>query len=155
MPIIDNAVTLLKKDHLMVKGLFKSLKALDKLDIGGRETLFNSLKRELDIHAHIEETIFYPAVREANKETEDIIAHSYDDHATVKELLETLEQGDKGSKEWSNQLETLEKNVEEHVKEEEEMLLPQAEKILGEERLKQLGEQIHEEKDRLKEENKE
>lgn len=141
-----NAIDLLKKDHRTVEMMFKNLKEVDKLDLKSREKLFNDLKTELDLHAHIEETIFYPAVRDAHEDNEEMIVHSYEDHAEVKDMLEELAKEDKSDPEWAAKLESLEEDVKEHVKEEEEVILPKAEELLGQERLEELGEMIMAEK---------
>lgn len=147
MPIITNAITLLKKDHRVVEGIFKTLKAVDKIGLDEREKLFNKLKQELNIHAHLEETIFYPALRSIDEED---VRHAYADHAEVKDILEELAGEDKSTEEWMAKLEGLEEDVEEHVKEEEEVILPKAEQALGEEKLQELGKQMQAERDSMK-----
>lgn len=149
MPLIENAVTLLKKDHIEAKALFKALKAVDALNVPGRESLFSKLKHELDIHTQVEEDIFYPAVRAANHGSEDIIEDSYEDHAQVKQMLTEMAASDKGTEKWTALLEKLEEEVNEHVKEEEDILLPRAQEILGDEKMKELGRQILAEKESL------
>jgi hypothetical protein len=48
--------------------------------------LFKQIKSELDVHAHIEETIFYPAL-EKPRETHDLTLEAYEEHKVVKGLL--------------------------------------------------------------------
>src|SRR5689334_4865301 len=52
-----NAIDLLKADHDTVQAMFDKVKASPNRD--HKET-FKKIKLELDTHAHIEETIFYP-----------------------------------------------------------------------------------------------
>ena len=59
-----NALELLKADHEKVKQLFK--KAEDANPERQRQ-LFEEIKQELETHTHIEETVFYPAVKEADE----------------------------------------------------------------------------------------
>src|ERR1041384_1969286 len=55
-----NAIELLTADHKKVKNLFEKGKDLE----GGKlKVIFDKIKRELETHTHIEETIFYPAVK--------------------------------------------------------------------------------------------
>jgi hemerythrin superfamily protein len=54
-----NAFQLLKNDHKIVSALFDEIESRS----GKSKTqLFTRLKSELDLHAHIEEKIFYPAL---------------------------------------------------------------------------------------------
>ena len=58
-----NAFDLLMLDHQKVSGIFDRLEMNDGGVAGSREQLFRQLKNELDVHAHVEETIFYPALK--------------------------------------------------------------------------------------------
>ena len=61
-----NAFQLLKEDHKKVSGIFQQLEPTTERALKTREELFTKLKQELDIHAQIEETIFYPAIKQAH-----------------------------------------------------------------------------------------
>ena len=58
-----NAIELLKTDHQAVEALFQKAEEGKPSD-----ALFNEIKAELEAHAYIEETIFYPAIQEAGDE---------------------------------------------------------------------------------------
>jgi hypothetical protein len=74
---------LLKKGHETVADLFKRIEsASGKAKLG----VFKQIKSELDLHTHIEETIFYPALEKAN-ETRDLTLEAYEEHTVVKDLL--------------------------------------------------------------------
>lgn len=141
-----NAFELLKKDHQTVSGIFDELEAGDAAT---RQQMFPRLKQELDIHAQIEETIFYPALK-AHPETRELVAEAYDEHAEVKKLLAGLEQGLSAADgdAWLEQLTDLRDSVEHHVEEEENELFPNAEKALGAEQIDALGTRMQEEKGR-------
>ena len=59
---------LLKADHRKVEQLFTELESAE-----GKEklTVFKQIKTELELHTHIEEKIFYPALEEP-EETHDL-----------------------------------------------------------------------------------
>ena len=78
-----NALELLKADHEKVQQLFK--KAEDANPERQRQ-LFEEIKEELETHTHIEETVFYPAVKEAD-ELKDMVLESLEEHKQVKTLL--------------------------------------------------------------------
>ncbi len=82
-----DAFELLMNDHRKVSEIFDRLESGDS---GLRREMFPRLKQELDVHAHVEETIFYPALKE-NEETRELIAEAYDEHAAVKDLLAEME----------------------------------------------------------------
>ena len=52
-----NAIDLLKDDHNKVSLLFQKVKATEE---GEHKALFEQINEELEVHTHIEETIFYP-----------------------------------------------------------------------------------------------
>jgi iron-sulfur cluster repair protein YtfE (RIC family) len=133
-----NAFELLKKDHEKVSGLFKQLEETTERAVKTREELFAKLKEELDIHARIEETIFYPAIKEA-EETHEITLEAIEEHNVVKQLLSELEQLPVSDETWTAKLTVLKENVEHHVEEEEGEMFKDARKVLSTEQVEELG----------------
>src|SRR6185369_16288491 len=113
-----DAFELLKKDHEKVSGIFEKLEPTTERGVKTREELFTQLKRELDIHAQIEEQILYPVLKEAD-ETHDITLEAFEEHNVVKQLLAELEELPKDDETWQAKLTVLKENVEHHVEEEE------------------------------------
>lgn len=133
-----NAFELLKKDHQKVSELFKQLDETTERAVKTREELFGKLKQELDIHARIEETIFYPAIKEA-EETHEITLEAIEEHNVVKQLLSELESMPVDDERWTAKLTVLKENVEHHVEEEEEEMFKDARKVLSAEQVEELG----------------
>ena len=133
-----DAFELLKKDHEKVSGIFEKLETTTERGVKTREELFTQLKQELDIHAQIEEQIFYPALEEA-KETHEITLEAFEEHAVVKQLLAELEQLSKDDETWGAKLKVLQENVEHHVEEEEGEMFSGARKVLSSEQIEALG----------------
>ncbi len=133
-----NAFELLKKDHKKVSDLFAKLDETTERGVKTREELFAQLKQELDVHARIEEQIFYPAIKEA-KETHEITLEAIEEHNVVKQLLAELEQLPVSEETWTAKLTVLKENVEHHVEEEEDEMFPKAKKVLSEEQVEALG----------------
>ena len=100
--------------------------------------LFGRLKESLDLHAEVEEAIFYPAL-ESFDETKQLIEESYEDHNQIKDLLHSISPG---NDQWEDQIRDLRKKVLQHAEEEEHELFPKAEALLGAEGLVRLGDQI-------------
>jgi hypothetical protein len=133
-----NAFELLKKDHKKVSGLFKQLDETTERAVKTREELFSTLKQELDIHARIEETIFYPAIKD-KEETHEITLEAYEEHNVVKQLLAELDSMPVDDERWTAKLTVLKENVEHHVEEEEGEMFKDAQKVLNAEQIEELG----------------
>lgn len=138
-----DAFELLKKDHKKVSQLFEEIESASGKS---KNQLFGQLKKELDVHAHVEEKIFYPAL-ENKQESRDITLEAYEEHKVVKDLLAELAAGAPGD-EWDAKLKVLKENVEHHVEEEEGELFDKAEDVLSEEQIERLGAEMEAEKAR-------
>jgi hemerythrin superfamily protein len=133
-----NAFTLLKADHKKVAGIMEKIDSTTERGVKTREDLFTQLKTELDVHAHIEETILYPALQEIEV-THDITLEAFEEHRLVKQLLAELEKMDKGDEQWTARFTVLKESVEHHVEEEEGEMFPKARKALSEAEAEDLG----------------
>ncbi|HEX7330556.1 MAG TPA: hemerythrin domain-containing protein [Pyrinomonadaceae bacterium] len=135
---------LLKADHRKVEQLFTQLESAS----GKRKLqVFEQIKTELELHTHIEEKVFYPALEEP-EETHDLALEAYEEHDVVKRLLKELGRAKTADDEWEAKAKVLQENVEHHVEEEENELFPKAETALGAEEIESLGEQMEAEKAR-------
>lgn len=139
-----DAFELLKADHKKVAELFELLETASgkrKLDV------FKRIKSELEVHTHIEETIFYP-VLEKPEETHDLTLEAYEEHNVVKTLLAELSGAKSATDEWQAKAKVLRENVEHHVDEEENELFDKADNALSDEEIESLGERMAAEKAR-------
>lgn len=136
-----NAFTLLKKDHETVAGLLNKIEETTERAIKTREELFARVKTELEIHARIEETIFYPALEEAEP-TREIVLEGFEEHKLVKQLLSELDSLAKDDEQWTAKFKVLKENVEHHVEEEEDEMFKKARKVLSEEDIETLGSRL-------------
>ncbi|MBC8044265.1 MAG: hemerythrin domain-containing protein [Rhizobacter sp.] len=140
-----NAIELLTSDHEKVAKIFEKLGSTTERSAKTREELFTKLKQELDTHTHLEETIFYPALKE-NKLTHDMVLEAYEEHHVAKFLLNELEDMEKNREEWKAKLTVLQEAIEHHVEEEEGDLFVKTRKVLDKATLDSLGEQMQDEK---------
>jgi hemerythrin superfamily protein len=135
-----NAIDLLKEDHQKVKKLLESATETD--DKSEQKRLFKEIKMELDTHARIEESIFYPAVEE-HEEFEDMVLESLEEHRQVKTMLRELSRATAGSGKFKAKLKVLKDDVEHHAVEEEEgKLFPKVQKAFNSQELEELGEEL-------------
>jgi hemerythrin superfamily protein len=148
-----NAFQLLKEDHKKVSGLFEQIEPTTERAEKSRTELFAKLKEELDIHARIEETIFYPSIKRA-AETRDIVLEGFEEHHVIKMLLKELEAMPVDTEQWTAKVKVLQENVEHHVEEEEGEMFQKARDVLSEEQINQLGAQMEEMKAQLKQQLK-
>ena len=139
-----DAFKLLQTDHRNVAALFDELEQASSKE---KINVFNQIKTELELHTHIEETVFYPAL-ERPEETHDLTLEAYKEHDAVKKLLKELSSARTANDEWEAQAKVLRENVEHHVEEEENELFPKAEGVLSEEEIEDLGERMQAEKTR-------
>ena len=107
-----NALELLKADHKKVKDLFQQAEAAEGSPL---KKICQHIKTELETHAHIEETVFYPAM-EKYDELKEMVQESREEHQEIKTQLEELISDD----ELKSQLEALMETVEHHAEDEEE-----------------------------------
>jgi len=143
-----NAFQLLKEDHKKVSEIFQQLEPTTERAVKTRTELFAELKTSLDIHAHIEETIFYPSIkREA--ETREIVLEGFEEHHVIKTLLKELDGMPVDTEQWAAKCKVLQENVEHHVEEEEGEMFQKTRNVLSEEQINDLGARMEEEKKRL------
>jgi Hemerythrin HHE cation binding domain len=157
-----NAIELLKADHARVKALFRQYEGAEAQPAQQRE-LAEQIFTELEVHATLEEELFYPALQgrlgqvttgheTENDETEDgeedLVAEALEEHQEVKALIAALRAMDPGDVEFQAKFAELREGVEEHVGMEEDELMPDAVAALGSE-LEPLGRQLEGRKEQL------
>lgn len=121
----QNALTMLKKDHDKVKGLFEKFeKARGEQK---KKALAEEAIRELKVHATLEEEIFYPAVRNALK-AKDLLDEATEEHHVAKVLIAELTSLPLEIERYEAKFTVLAENVRHHIKEEEGEMFPQARK---------------------------
>ena len=142
-----DAFDLLNQDHREVEALFAEVEALGERANASRGKLFAKIDDALTLHARIEETLVYPAVKQAarnNSDDREGVLEAYEEHAVVKTLLKELERLEPSDETYRAKLTVLIESVKHHVKEEEGELFPAWRKLLGKDRLEELGEEIEE-----------
>ena len=134
-----DALELLKQDHQAVKELFDQID--DAEDGKQRKKLFDQIDTQLNIHAHIEETVFYPEMQKID-ELKDMVEEALEEHQEIKTLLEEIEGRDPESDQFIASVEELMENVEHHVAEEEDEMFPKVRERCDQATLDRLGDQL-------------
>jgi hemerythrin superfamily protein len=132
--LFPSAINLIRLDHTHVLATFH------QYEVGSRATvkrgLVNTACTALEVHAQLEEEIFYPALRAvADNET---IHKSVPEHDEMRRLIGRLRAMEPTHAEYDAVFMELMRDVLHHVADEETVLLPEAERLIPE-RLNELG----------------
>lgn len=139
-----DAIALLTEDHENVKSMFEQYEALGERAHAGKKKLADKICIELTKHATAEEEIFYPAVRAAGKDKEDLVDEAVVEHASAKELIAQILDMASTDDLFDAKVKVLSELIEHHVEEEEGDMFPKARKAGLD--LELLGRQIAERK---------
>jgi len=131
--VAPDATTQIRLDHTHALATYHKYRA--DMSPSRKRALADTLCLALEIHARLEEEIFYPAMRSVDP---DLIDKSVPEHNEMRRLIGELRGLDPSSTEFDRTLHALMRDVMRHVADEETLLLPDAERVLGE-RLGELG----------------
>jgi hypothetical protein len=142
---------MLSEDHKKVQELFKKFeKAKDKEDGEACEAIAKEACGELEVHASLEEELFYPAAREALGEEDDLVEEAEVEHQSAKDLIGQLRSMDPEDPKYAATFVVLAEYVKHHIKEEEGEMFPKLKKAKME--VEALGENMKHRKLQLMEE---
>jgi hemerythrin superfamily protein len=142
----QDAIDLLKQDHRKVEALFKAFKAAG--DKRTQKSIARQICIELEIHAKIEERLFYPAAKREADAAEDDVNEGIVEHEGIKRLVRQLSNMNASDELFESRMTVLEEYVRHHVKEEESSMFPKiVESGLD---LKELGQRLMTRKRRLR-----
>ena len=148
---VQDAISLLKADHKKVKALLEALEKTTQRAEKRRVTLLDQIESELTVHTNIEETIFYPAFRDAVKKKDDreMYFEALEEHHVVKLVLPELKATDPSSEPFAAKAKVLKELVTHHAGEEEREMFPAAKRVMDKAELQQLGARMLEKKKKL------
>lgn len=135
-----DALELLHEDHAQVKELFEQAEGTENQK--EKKRIFEEINSELETHARIEETVFYPAMQK-HPELKDIVRESLEEHKQIKALLKQIHNLKSESEKFDSKLQVLIEDVEHHAEEEEEgKMFPKIRKICSQGELDKLGTEL-------------
>ena len=138
-----DALALLTGDHNRVRGLFTKFKdAKESENTEEMATAATKILTELDVHATIEEDVFYPTVKDISDETSETVDEGIEEHHVVKTLMGEIEGLEPGDDQWVAKMTVLIENVEHHAEEEEQELFPKVRKAMDAAALEALAERL-------------
>lgn len=139
-----DALEMLDNDHRMVEQLFRDYQAAKTDD--QRRGVVEIAIRELSKHAALEELMVYPLAKQAVTGGEQQIDHHLDEHMAVKKTLVALDEAGDDQQQTGKLMATLQKEIDEHVQDEEGQLWPKLRAAVDQEVLDDLGRVLDEAK---------
>ena len=121
-PLGGHWLDIVKADHLVVSELFERALASKSTAKARRVMLLSRIKASLIRHAVEEETVLYPALRFAGSAKDS--ARLSGEHAEVKAQVYDLERTATDDPAWHTKLAALYRELEAHMRREEEEIFP-------------------------------
>jgi hemerythrin superfamily protein len=127
----SDAIEMLSRDHKRVQKLFKAFGKADRNDIEGLQEIVETACMELQIHAMLEEEIFYPAVRARlqDEKHQAMLNEAEVEHELAEDIIEKLQDLEPDDEMYAAYFNVLAECVRRHVKEEEKKIFPEVKKV--------------------------
>lgn len=133
-----NAIKFLLNEHDHVRRVFSNI-----TDESHRpETkckMLEDLCEELLVHEHMEESVWYPCLKDCDEELTDVIKHLLSEEKKAEKLIKELWQASVQQKWEEKKFKKLKEDVEHHAREEETKLFPRVEDLWEEDELEEMG----------------
>ena len=133
-----SVTNMIRMDHTHVLSTFHKYKT--DASAQTKQALVNTACLSLEIHAQLEEEIFYPAMSDVGADSA-VLAKSVPEHDEMRRLIGELRDMGPTDPTYDQTFMELMRDVLHHVADEETTLLPDAERLLGD-RLGELGAQM-------------
>lgn len=130
----------IKKEHREVEQM------LEKLSSGFDTQTFDRLKLSLKAHIEAEEQTLYPAMR---PEEEKMVQHATEEHRKISDLLGDMDRESKEGTAFTSKVDKLTKVIDDHVKDEEDEMLPKARDMFDQGKVKELSSKFDEVDERV------
>ena len=130
---------MIRFDHSHVMVTFHQYTADKRPSV--KKALAETICDALEIHATLEEEIFYPAMR-PRAANQKVMEKSEPEHMEMRRLIQELRNTDPRDSRHDELVFELMRDVVHHVADEETVLLPEAEQTMTKDRLSELGTQM-------------
>ena len=127
--VTPSVTTMIRMDHTHVLATFHRYRV--DAPVHTKRSLVNLICTALEVHAQLEEEIFYPAMRALPLDSA-LVDKSIPEHAEMKRLISKLRGMGPSDVAYDDTVMELMRDVMHHVADEETILLPHAERNLGE-----------------------
>lgn len=116
---VDSPLDALIADHRLVRQLFERF--LNTQDMNVRREAGPRALELLEMHAQLEETVFYPKIHDVDP---GLVDHAEHEHQEARQLMEQLKGMDVGDQQYEQLMRQLADSVMHHVESEEQTLFP-------------------------------
>lgn len=123
-----SATRLLRDDHCAITALFHQYHPATPDT--AKQAIVSRVCRALEVHAQLEEEIFYPAMQALSAERA-VFDKSLPEHREMRRMIGVLRTMSPGEPGFDRTFMALMRDVMHHVADEETLLLPEAERLLG------------------------
>lgn len=140
-----DALTFLREDHKSVLGMLEVLDGAPSgagAELSGLDTMVTNLVIAESQHEAIEEQFFWPAVRDALDDGDELADEAINQEQEGKKLLQRLEDGRPGDPDYQQALQEFVKAAREHIMYEQDVVWPVFEAAVSREEREKLGEKL-------------
>jgi len=140
-----DALAFLREDHKSVLGMLEVLDGAPSgsgAQVSGLDTMVTNLVIAESQHEAIEEQFFWPAVREAVDDGDQLADEAVAQEQEGKKLLQRLEDGNPGEADYHRALQDFVKIGREHIRYEQEIVFPKFEAAVSREDREKIGEKL-------------
>lgn len=144
---MPNPIAIIKEDHEIVKNLFTLYEGYTDNEADQKKSTANEILKALTVHMKMEEKYFYPRLKEAMGDDHPMLVdEANEEHHAARMLMLELKVMPVTSDTYDAKMKVLKEEIEHHVKEEEEEMLPKAEELLKG-KLDEIGKEMEEYKE--------
>ncbi len=140
-----DALTFLRRDHQSVVGMLEVLDGAPSgpgAQVSGLDTMVTNLVIAESQHEAIEEEFFWPAVRKALDDGDELADRAVEQEQEGKQLLQHLEDRSPGDPEYHRALQGFVKAGREHIRFEQDEVWPKLKAALSAAELEELGDKM-------------
>jgi hemerythrin-like domain-containing protein len=140
-----DALTFLREDHKSVLGMLEVLDGAPSgsgAELSGLDTMVSNLVIAESQHEAIEEQFFWPAVRDALDDGDELADEAINQEQEGKKLLQRLEDGNPGDPDYQQALQEFVKAGREHIMYEQDVVWPRFEAAVSRQEREKLGEKL-------------
>lgn len=136
-----DAFNFIAKEHRRLERALTKLADTPAAETEVCQRMFANIRRDLEIHMKIEESILYPLLRKQTEMRGGRFS-GFSEHDKSRRLLQDLAELIGSGEQWGERLEELKKIIKEHHDELEQDLFPVARGILSQEEIDDLGRRL-------------
>lgn len=120
----NEVLDMLKQDHKKAKKAFSDFEKLGPDDTETCAAIVEQTCAELEVHAALEEELFYPAIRAAMRDPA-LVDEAEVEHKSLKMLIQDLDGLESGDEKYAASFKVLAEYTRHHIKEEEGAIFEQ------------------------------